>query len=364
MRGGVTGTGPARAVVLGTPTVTPSRERLVVADGVRNADDPRVEPAPATERIAALHRRFAAVETSGRSPLYGRLARDVAADAELLAFLATLPERTWQPQLVFSAVQYLQGPLTTPAQFADALRTRREEVATVMRAHTTQTNIPARCATLLPALAALTPPLALVEVGASAGLCLYPDRYSYDYDGHRVTPVRPSGVPTFRCAASPGTPLPAAPVEVVWRAGLDLNPLDVHDPDDVAWLDALVWPGEEHLRAQLHAALDLARAEPVTVRRGDLATDLPALLAEAPDDATLVVFHTAVLPYVDDAAKAAFLATVGSSRAVWLANEAPPRIPRLDRATVDAHPEHQYLLCRDGRPLARTDPHASWIEWL
>ena len=83
-----------------------------------------------------------------------------------------------------------------------------------------------------------------------------------------------------------------------------------------------------------------------------------------PDDATLVVFHTAVFPYVDDAAKAAFLDAVGSSRAVWLANEAPPRVPGLDRATVDAHPHHVYLLCRDGRPLARTDPHASWIEWL
>jgi hypothetical protein len=318
----------------------------------------------ATEHIAALHRQFAAVEAAGRSPLYSRLAREVAADAEILAFLATLPEPKWQPQLLFSAVQYLQGPLATPAQFADAVRSRRDEVAEVMRSHTTQTNIPGRCATLLPALAALPPPLALVEVGASAGLCLYPDRYSYDYDGHRVTPVRPSGVPPFRCAASPGTPLPAAPVEVVWRAGLDLNPLDAGDPDAVAWLDALVWPGEEHLRAQLHAALDLARAEPVAVRRGDLGSDLPALLAEAPDEATLVVFHTAVFPYVGDAAKSAFLDAVGSFRAVWLANEAPPRVPGLDRDTVDAHPHHVHLLCRDGRPLARTDPHASWIEWL
>lgn len=260
-----------------------------------------------------------------------------------------------------SAVQYLQGPLRTRAQFADAVRARRDEVAAVMRGHTTQTNIAARCATLLPALAALPPPLALVEVGASAGLCLYPDRYSYDYGGHRVTPARASGVPPLRCRASPGTPLPAAPVEVVWRAGLDLHPLDVHDPTDVAWLDALVWPGEEHLRAQLHAALDLARAEPVTVRRGDLATDLPALLAEAPPDATPVVFHTAVFPYVGDAGREAFLAAVRGSRAVWLANESPAHLPRFEGDTT---PDHQYLLCRDGRPLARTDPHASWIEWL
>ena len=177
---------------------------LRVRSGPR--DDPRVDAVSATERIAALHRRFAAVETPGRSPLYGQLAHDVAADAELLAFLATLPEPKWQPQLLFSAVQFLQGPLTSRAQFADAVRTRRDDVAAVMRSHTTQTNIPARCATLLPALAALPPPLALVEVGASAGLCLYPDRYSYDYGGHRVTPRRASGVPPFRCSGEPGYP--------------------------------------------------------------------------------------------------------------------------------------------------------------
>lgn len=102
----------------------------------------------------------------------------------------------------------------------------------------------------------------------------------------------------------------------------------------------------------------------MTVRMGDLATDLAPLLAEAPRDATPVVFHSAVLPYVAEAARAAFVETVRSSRAVWIANEAPTRIPGLDAATIAAHPEHQYLLCRDGRPLARADPHASWIAWL
>jgi hypothetical protein len=318
----------------------------------------------AVEQLTARYRRFADVEAPGRSPLYAALAHDVRRDPDLLAFLATLPEHAWQPQLLFGAVQYLRGPLTTRAQFADAVRVRRDDVAAVMLSRTTQTNIPARCATLLPALAALPPPLALVEVGASAGLCLYPDRYSYDYGGHRVPPSRASDVPPFRCAAGPGTPLPGAPVEVAWRAGLDLHPLDVHDPADVAWLDALVWPGEEHLRAHLHAAVGLARAEPVDVRAGDLGTDLPALLAEAPSDATLVVFHSAVFPYVTDAGRRAFVDAVRDSRAVWLANESPARIPGLDPATVAGHPDGQFLLCRDGRPLARADPHASWIDWL
>jgi hypothetical protein len=322
----------------------------------------------AADRIAAGYRRFAEVETPRRSPLYTRLAHMVGGDPDMLAFLAALPPAKWQPQLLFSAVQFLQGPLATANQFVDAFHARADDIAAVMLSHTTQTNIPARCATLLPALAALPQPLALVEVGASAGLCLFPDRYSYDYvknrAGHPVAPLRDGGVPPFRCTASPGTPLPDRPVEVVWRAGLDLHPLDVHDPDDVAWLDALVWPGEEHLRAQLHAAITLARTEPATVRAGDLGADLAPLLAEAPTDVTLVVFHSAVFPYVPEDVRTAFVDVVGSSRAVWVANEAPPRIPGLDPATVAAHPDEQFLLCRDGQPLARTDPHAGWISWL
>jgi hypothetical protein len=47
-----------------------------------------------------------------------------------------------------------------------------------------------------------------------------------------------------------------------------------------------------------------------------------------------------------------------------VANEAPARLPGLDAATVDARPDNVFLLCRDGRPLARADPHASWIDWL
>jgi hypothetical protein len=312
-----------------------------------------------TDRIAAMYRRFATVEAAGRSPVYAEITDLISRDAPALAFLAALPPPKRQPNLLLAAVQYLRGPLTGWEAFADAL-TEPGDVAHVIRTHSTQTNIPARCATLLPALAQLPQPLALVEVGASAGLCLYPDRYGYDY-GCVVLPGRPA----FRCAANPATPLPGRTVDVVWRAGLDLNPLDVTDPDDRAWLDALVWPGEEHLRDQLHEAVEVAAADPPHLVRGDLLTDLPAVIADVPRGATVVIFHTAVLMYVDDRAdRERFADAVSASPAVWLANEAPQRIPGLDPAAVGAHPEGTFLLCRDGRPLARTDPHGSRIDWL
>ena len=62
--------------------------------------------------------------------------------------------------------------------------------------------------------------------------------------------------------------LPAGPPEVVWRAGLDLNPLDVTNPVDLAWLDALIWPEHAHRRARLRAAAALAAAEPALLVQG------------------------------------------------------------------------------------------------
>jgi hypothetical protein len=175
------------------------------------------------------------------------------------------------------------------------MRTRGSGRADVARR--TQTNEPARCATLLPALAQLPPPLALIEVGASAGLTLLTDRYSYDYARHRITGRDPLA-PTLRCQPGGPVPLPDRVPEIAWRAGLDLNPLDVTSDDDVRWLSCLVWPGEGDRAQRLAGAIASARRHPPVVHRGDLLTDLPALAAQAPADATLVVYHSAVLAYV------------------------------------------------------------------
>jgi hypothetical protein len=95
---------------------------------------------------------------------------------------------------------------------------------------------------------------------------------------------------------------------VVWRAGLDLNPLRATDPADGSWLEALIWPEHHHRRERLLAAA--AAADPPTLLRGDLVDDLPALAAQAPADATLVVFHTSVLYHVPAERRQAFASLV------------------------------------------------------
>jgi hypothetical protein len=316
-----------------------------------------------SEQVAQMYRRFAD-EARGRSQLYVDLALRVAEDRELLAWLAPLPRPKQQPNLLLGAVKLLCGSPSGWDEFRACVDSRRDEVLATIMARRTQTNEPARCATLLPLLARLPPPLALLEVGASAGLCLVPDRYAYDYGGHRIEPVEPVGVepPLFECRASPTTPLPDRGLEVVWRAGLDLAPVDVADADDVAWLEALVWPGEGDRLRLLRAALAVARADPPRVVAGDLRADLAALAAEAPPDATLVVFHTAVLAYVGDGAeRARFAETVRELGAVWVAQEGPRVL--LDEDTGDPWPEGHFVLTCDGRQVAWVDPHGTSIDW-
>jgi hypothetical protein len=50
--------------------------------------------------------------------------------------------------------------------------------------------------------------------------------------------------------------------EIVWRAGIDLAPLDPADPATEAWLTALVWPGETGRADRVRSALRIAAAEP------------------------------------------------------------------------------------------------------
>jgi hypothetical protein len=314
---------------------------------------------------AAGNYRVFAREAHGRSPAYESLAWAVAGDDAVLCFLGTLPAGKRQPNLLFAAARHLLGGTPDIRALRALIDGDGAELSRVMRARRTQTNEPARCATLLPALARLPEPLALIEVGASAGLTLLFDRYSYDYDGHVIAGSDPDA-PTLRCGVRGPVPLPGRPPAITWRAGLDLNPLDVTSDDDVDWLSCLVWPGEGDRAQRLAAAVASARRDPPPVYRGDLLTDLPALAAQAPADAALVVYHSAVLAYVGPEDRRSFAGTVRALPAVWLSSESPGVVPGLPVPTDPAYPSSgPSLLGQDGRtPLAFTDGHGDWIHWL
>lgn len=312
---------------------------------------------------AANYRRFAA-EVAAESPAYAAMAEAVASDEHMLAFLEDLPAHKRQPNLLFAATRYLLGTYADHTTLRQTLDERRAELAAIMLEKRTQTNEAARCATLLPALAELDEPLALLEVGASAGLTLLPDLYSYDYAG-RLVPGSDPRAPTLRCRLHGEVPLPRRTPGVAWRAGIDLHPLDAAAADDAEWLECLIWPGKQDRHARLRSALDTARRHPVVVHPGDLVEDLARVAEHAPPEATLVVYHSAVLAYVPQETRRDFAAAIDEIDAVWLSNEAPGivTVPE-DRPCCDQHPGG-FRLIRDGRrTLAGTDPHGTWVHWI
>ena len=308
--------------------------------------------------IAATYAEFAAREAHGVSPIYERLSVAISGNEELLALLGSLPPAKQQPNLLFGVVRFLGGPVEDPVAFHDYTLTNWPAIEAEIRSRGTQTNEVGRCAILLPVLAALPQPLALLDVGASAGLCLYPDRYSYRYGSHRIG----TGDPVLDCAATGVSP-PAGLPEVAWRAGLDLSPLDVTNPVDFAWLDALIWPEHTHRRARLRAAAAIAAADPPLLVRGDVVDALPGLAAQAPANATLVVFHTSVMYQVPKPRREAFVRMVRGLPGHWISNEAP------DVMTYDALPAPpngvlNNVLALDGTPLAWTRSHGQAIAWF
>lgn len=323
------------------------------------------------EQVRATYLRFAEHEGKGYSAHYFVLANAVAADQWLVDFISQMP--VIQPNLFFASIQLLTGPESMPTDGAELRRLvkdRSDDIQHLMTTRRTQTNEPGRCASLLPAMP--RGPLAIVEVGASAGLCLWIDKYSYQYDNVRLGPDSSvnlecdvTGVITFR----DGLP------NIQWRAGLDIAPLDIHDDDDADWLLACVWPDHPIRRERLAAAINLARKQTSCVRIGDLASDLEALLADVPDELQLVVFHSAVLTYCSTEQKCNFeniLEKVSRSRPItWVSNEGygvVPSITKLAQPTPSTH----FLLGRttmsnDSRHdelLAISHCHGATLEWL
>jgi hypothetical protein len=322
-------------------------------------------PDPAQlDRIARGYRHFAEVDAAPTSPLYAEFASAVAEDPRLLRFVAELPAGKRHPTLLLAAVQFLHGTLPDAAEFRRRVLADLDRVRTTMLSRATQTNEPARCAALLPILDRIAGPVGLVEVGASAGLCLYPDRYAYDYDG---TPVGGPAEVRLSCTTTGTGPVPRGLPEVRARIGVDLNPLDPTDPDDLAWLRACIWPGPAARPRldRLTAAARVATGEPPRLLAGDLVERLPDALALVPPGATPVVLHTAVLMYLPRDRREAFAEQVRASGVRWIAQEDPAHVPGAEaHLPPGTDCAGRFALCLDGRPVALTAPHGGRIDWL
>lgn len=320
--------------------------------------------------VAEQYRDFAAY-AAGDSATFEDWASAVAGDDEVLAWLARLPPVKQQPNLVFAAARW--HGVAAPGPY-DGLRTALlgddgTIRATILR-RATQTNEVGRLATLMPAfglLAAPDEPLALLEVGASAGLCLYPDRWGYAWRTDEGV-VELGEEPRLECRVKGPVPLPRALPAVGWRGGIDLNPLSVASADDTGWLETLVWPEHTDRRDRLRHAIEVARTDPPQLVAGDLLEELPALVDRARPHGRVVVFHSAVIAYLEPADRDAFAGLmarlVGEGRCHWVSNEGKGVLPTVT-ATGPAIPADKptFVLGVDGRMVAMTHGHGRSIRW-
>lgn len=335
--------------------------------------------------MAERFERFATVEC-GRSPLYRRLALGLAGDPELLA-LAESATSGPKPNLLFAAVHYLllRGaehglrsfyPTVAGEGLAsgDPFPVFREfclrfadEVGQLLATRRVQTNEVARACFLYPAfctVGGLTErPLALVEVGTSAGLLLTWDRYCLDYGalGHGGDPESPVRLECQVRGAVPLGPVPA----VASRVGVDLHPIDVRDPDQALWLRALVWGDQPERAERLRQAIAAAGPHVPPLVAGDALAILPGILEGLRGKAvTPVVFHCHTLNQFTPEARGAFAELLArASRGTELYELS------LEGVAGAPYPEMQVIRYADAvradvRLLARYDAHGEWLEWL
>lgn len=324
--------------------------------------------------------------SEGSSPLYERICRIVADDPDLLEVAAVVPENRSTANVFLAAIHYLllrgrDHPLAEyyPSVADDArdpddalgpilsgfCETYRDDFRPLLETRRTQTNSVRRCCALYPAISHVTQqvdgPLALVELGPSAGLNLLFDRYRYEY-GDRV--AGPADAPTTVRSEIRGDgdpPLPDEPPAIHSRVGIDLNPMDVTDPDDADWLRALIWPEHDERRRTLAGAIEAAQADPPTLRSGDLLEDLPAVLDEIPEDVPVCLFDTLVLYQVPNRERVdATIRELATERPLhWIAGETESGAYEGIRL--------EWTRAVDGEArtdlLAAFEQHGNWVEW-
>lgn len=300
--------------------------------------------------------RAATHDLVGHSPLHAAWAAGVAADDDVLTLLDRLPREHRQPSLVFSVATWLGAEAGDYPAFRRWLVANWPAVEAAARRRRTQTNEVGRCAPLVAALARVTGPLALLEVGAAAGLCAIPERYAYRFGDAGVLGT---GQPVIECAVDGAGLAPAALPDIRWRLGLDLHPLSPTDPDDTAWLEALVPLDRPDRRERLRRALATARQDPPRVIAGDALADLADAVAQAPADLTVVVVSLGTLVYLSPDARAAFPKAVAGLGARLVTLEQSGIADRGGPALTG-----RFVLAVDGEAIAESSPHGDRLRAL
>lgn len=222
------------------------------------------------------------------------------------------------------------------------------------------------CAGLLVVAARFGLPIVLYEIGSSAGLNLMLDRYRYQFGEVRW------GDPAAALRLAPdweGPPPPVdAPLKIASRAGVDMAPIDVTQPEQSARLLAYVWADQAARLARLTTALQMAVTRPPIITADDAAVWLPRrlrLAARGQRGKVRVLMHSLVWGYLTAEVKDRIERHMNAC-ALRATYDAP-----LAWLSFEIEPEQRWVVLRlriwpDGSNtvLAHARAHGDAVKWL
>lgn len=332
--------------------------------------------------LQEIFTRFAENECQNSSKLYEVLAKAIAEDKEMLAVASQIPYEQPVPNLFFAAVNYLLKDSIDPLRqyypnytktplpadeafrsFKDFVKTNQLQLAYLFATKLVQTNEVRRCAYLYPMLCEIfhkhQQPLALIEIGTSAGLQLGIDHYQFAYGDATVGNEASELILT---SDNRGDSLPESihlSMQVATRIGMDLRTMNIQEDEDLQWLEALVWPEHEERRQLLKKAARITRELPIQLVDGDATKKLLRIAKNVPQEEMLVIFHTHVANQFTEEAKLNLmhsLIEISKGRPVYhIYNHLYDQ--QLHQDFLDS--EH----IEEIRRLEQTDGHAHWFEW-
>jgi hypothetical protein len=234
--------------------------------------------------------------------------------------------------------------------------------------HPPQTNEVGRSALFMAGLLVVASrtrlPVALYEIGASAGLNLALDGYAYDLGGLRAGAV---DSPLLLAPDWQGPPPPRAELHIARRLGADLRPLEVGRAEDRERLLAYVWPDQAERLERMQAAIALAGEDPPAVEHADAADWVERRIDPEPGaGCARVLCHSIAFQYFSECTKERITrhvervgarATPGAPFA-WLQFEIHPALGPSPAPRLQTWPSGAV------ETLATGNAHGTRIKWL
>lgn len=318
------------------------------------------------------------------SPAYGAWARSV--DDDLVALLDEVPATQRQPELLFAVARRLGADPTDAGSLRALGREARPALVAALTTATVQANDPRRLGPLVPVVAALAAaaarPLGLVDIGAAASLCSFPDRVTLDLRVHDAEVDRGAGPRLVRMHTAPAEPslgltadargtVPSpstAAIRVGGRVALDPHPVDLRVPGAFDRLVQAVPPEATDRIALMREAARVTVAEPPVRITGRVPDDLDRALDALPADCEPVVLTAGTLVYVPGADRQRFVDRVAERGVHWVALERTGILAGVASTLPDGidpeDPASFATVSLDGVALAVCDAFGTATRWF